>query len=379
MKIAFIGQKGIPARQGGVEKHAQELSIRLAKAGFEVSVYSRKHYTLSNLKTFEDVNITYLPSINTKHLDAITHSFLATCHALWHNYDVIHYHGVGPSLLSWMPRLFRPGTKVIATFHSIDREHQKWGRLARFFLTLGEWTICRFPHETIVISKSLQKYCWERFKKNARYIPNGVAINDKGDDTKILSEFGITKNNYILAVSRLIKHKGLHFLIDAYERLQTKKKLLIAGENSNTQDYSNDLKKKAKNNRNIIFAGQRNSDELAVLYKNASLFVQPSETEGLSISLLEAISNGVPVIVSDIEGNKEVVGNLGLIFESKNALDLANKINFAFYNETLIRNNALVLQKQIEEKYNWKDIAAQTIEIYSQLSKKTPELLKSNI
>ncbi|MFA5047783.1 MAG: glycosyltransferase [Patescibacteria group bacterium] len=158
MKVAFIGQKGIPTKQGGIEKHVEELSTRLAQAGFDVTVYSRPHYTGQKQKVYfyKKVQIINLPSLVTKHLDAISHTFLASLHALFQNYNVIHYHGVGPSLMSFIPRIFNPRAKVIVTFHCIDRQHQKWGIFAKTMLGLGEWTACHFPHETIVVSQTLQ-------------------------------------------------------------------------------------------------------------------------------------------------------------------------------------------------------------------------------
>ena len=138
MRIAMIGQKGLPAKFGGVERHVHELSVRLVKIGHKVTVYSRKWYTGGKDKKFAGVEIQHLPSIRTKHLDAITHSFLATLNAIKNKSDVIHYHGIGPSLVSWIPRLFAPRIKVITTFNSIDRKHEKWGLGARLILKLSE-------------------------------------------------------------------------------------------------------------------------------------------------------------------------------------------------------------------------------------------------
>lgn len=99
MKIAFIGQKGIPAIAGGVEKHVEKLASRLVAEGHEVTVYVRSHYTPKSLEIFEGVKLVHIPSIHTKHLDAISHTLFATLHALFTHYDVIHYQSIGPSIL----------------------------------------------------------------------------------------------------------------------------------------------------------------------------------------------------------------------------------------------------------------------------------------
>lgn len=366
MKIALIGQKGIPAKQGGIERHVEELSTRLAEAGFDVIVYSRAHYTGQKNKTYRGVKLINLPSLNTKHLDAISHTFLATWHALFGNYDVIHYHGVGPSLLSWLPRVFNPRTKVVATFHCLDRKHQKWNSLAKLMLALGERATCKFPHQTIVVSKTLQKYCDYRFDRPTTYIPNGVGLNEQEANDNILKEYDLIKDGYIFSAARLVKHKGIHTLIEAYRQIKTDKKLVIAGEGANTYDYVKHLRQLAADNKNIIFTGEQTNGNLRALFENAYCFVQPSETEGLSIALLEAIAYGLPVITSDIEENLEATHGLGRQFISKDSADLAKQLELALNNPDKIKSEALLAKEVIDREYNWSNITKQTIDLYKE-------------
>ncbi len=364
MKIAFIGQKGIPSNSGGIEKHVQELSTQLAKAGFDVSVYSRPHYTGNRKQRYQGVNVINLPSFNTKHFDAITHTFFSSLHAIFQSYDIIHYHGVGPSLLSFIPRLFNPKTKVIVTFHCIDRQHQKWNWLAKQFLSLGEWTACTFPHQTITVSEVLYKYCQYRFDKTTNYIPNGVKITRHKADLQILKKFNLKKQGYFLSVSRLVKHKGIHTLIQAYLQLKTDKKLVIVGGSARTNDYVTYLHELAAGNPNIIFTDEQTGRQLETIFKNAYAFVQPSETEGLSITLLEAIAYGLPVITSDIEENQEIAKGLSLEFKSKNVKDLTNKLQQALKDTKVLKAKAKFAKKLITKKYNWLSITKQTIDVY---------------
>ncbi len=381
MKVAFIGQKGIPAKQGGVEKHVEELTVQLADAGFDIYIYSRPYYTGQRHKYYRGVRIINLPSLKTKHLDAISHTFLASVHAIFQKYDIIHYHGVGPSLLSWIPRVFCPKAKVIVTFHCLDRQHQKWGFFAKLMLTMGEWTACRFPHQTITISKALQKYCQIKFNRETTYIPNGfseIKINKKSAGQKILKKYNLNKDDYFLSVSRLVRHKGIHTLIEAYQKINTDKKLVIAGDGANTDDYVNYLFGLAKGNKNIIFTGQQTGANLQALYKNGYLFVQPSEAEGLSIALLEAMSYGLPVLISDIKENQEVASGLGLEFKNKNANSLKKQLEFSITHQEQINNLARLAKKQIFKKYNWRDIAKQTVNLYKQTTEPA-NLLATNL
>lgn len=363
MKIAFIGQKGIPAKQGGVERHVQELSTRLVAAGFDVTVYSRPHYARANRRTYRGVHLVHLPSLNSKHLDAISHSLFATLHAIWHSYDIIHYHGVGPSLLAWLPRLLAPRSRVIVTFHTIDRQHQKWGRFARLMLAIGEWTACFFPHQTITVSQTLATYCRYRFDAETHYIPNGVTIEPSAN-TDILKRFGLRQGRYIVAVSRLVQHKGIHTLIKAYEQLETNAPLVIVGTGSNTAGYVEYLHGLAEGRDDIVFTGEQTGDDLTTLFRNAYVFVQPSETEGLSIALLEAMAHGVPIIISDIPENQEATNGDALEFQNRNIHDLANKLHFALTHPATIRKSATRAKRRAAEAYDWDEITRQTITLY---------------
>lgn len=379
MKIAFIGQKGIPTQQGGIEKHVEELSIRLAGLGFDIAVYSRSHYTGDNRKTYEykGVKLINLPSIKTKNLDAISHTFISSIHALFQDYDIIHYHGVGPSLMSFIPRIFKPRTKVIATFHCIDRQHQKWSFFAKLMLSIGEWATCYFPHETIAISQILKKYCYYRFDKEVNYIPNGVSVPSASNDQKWLTKNNLKKDNYIVVVSRLIRHKGIHTLIEAYNQITTDKKLIIVGSGANTDDYVTQVKDMAKDNQNIIFAGLKSGEELVAIFRNAHLFIQPSEAEGLSIALLEAMAYGVPTIISDIEENQEPTNNFTVEFINKNSQSLVEKLKYALTHEAEMKALAKQAQNRADKDYNWNNIAKNTAELYCTLAHKVEAICKA--
>jgi len=316
MKIAMIGQKGIPfIHDGGVERHVEELATRLVQRGHEVFVYVRPRFITNGQKVYKGVKLIPLPSIPTKNLDTITHTFLASIHVLFQKVDVIHYHSVGPSTLAWIPRLFKPKTKIVVTFHSIDRFHKKWGWFARKYLGWGEWTACHFPHKTISVSMTIQKYCKEKFNKETVYIPNGVNIEKIKDKDKI-KQFDLEKDGYILTVARLIRHKGIHYLIEAYKKLENTfgsnpenwpgkkiRKLVIVGAPSYTDDYFEYLTKLAAESSNIIFTGFQTGETLKQLFANAYLYVHPSEAEGLSLTILEAMSHGTCVLISDIPEN----------------------------------------------------------------------------
>lgn len=364
MKIYFIGQKGIPAVYGGVEKHVEQLAIRLVKEGNEVFVYCRDHYTPNTLSEYQGVKLIHLPTIKTKHLDAIVHTFLATLDVLRRDADIIHYHAIGPSALLWIPKLLKRHSKVISTFHSDDRNHRKWSWLAKKCLGLGAYISVKWSHKTIGVSQAQCLEHGQEFNGEMEYIPNGVPEATFIAPQIITAKWQLKGNDYILAVSRLIKHKGLHHLIRAYVALNTDKKLVIVGDANFTDDYVQYLKDLAGNNPNIIFTGNQTGQALAELYSNAYLFVQPSEAEGLSIALLEAMSYGKAVICSDIAPNREAVADLALTFANKNISDLTQKLFYLLAHQEIVSSMGAQLKTRVLAEYNWDNITKKTISLY---------------
>ncbi len=363
--IAMIGSKGIPAASGGVERHVEELSTRLVRQGLRVLVYTRRWYTPRKQSTYKGVELRPLPSIRTKHLDAITHTFLAILHAsIIEHVDIIHLHGIGPALLTPFIRLI-PGMRVVVTYHSPDYYHQKWGWFARTSLRIGEWVACRFADELIVISKELERHVWAVYRRATTMIPNGATVVEGRTNIRPIQErLGIARSGYILYVGRLIPHKGVHTLIAAWKALRTKVPLVIVGEGYHTNQYVQQLNGLAGSNANIIFVGQRVGKELDALFRGASVVVQPSQSEGLSLSLLEAMSYAKPVVVSDIVENREVMTNPDFWFHSTDVNDLVRVLKFVMNRSDASKAQGRANRDMIERWYNWNMIALATIERY---------------
>lgn len=364
MRIAFIGQRGIPAKYGGVEKYVEEVVKRLVKAGNEVIVYTRPNYTSPKLKEYEGVKLVSLPCLDTKHLEAISHTFLACLHVIFQKVDAVHFHSIGPSSLIWLVKLFKPRTPIVFSFHSQDYFHQKWGWAAKLYLKTGELVGCRFSDSIITGSFMLPEYVLRKYGKPSVYIPNGAVVYEPLAASLIKEKYGLEKDGYILAVSRLIRHKRLHDLIEAYKNLKTAKKLVIVGEGVHTDKYEQSLKEMSEGNPNIIFTGNQSGRVLAELYSNACLFVQPSESEGLSIALLEAMSYALPVLVSDIPENIEVVRDLGESFVKNDVGDLGRKLAQMLHDEAKMKESGIRLRKRVEEEYDWDRIAMRIEDIY---------------
>ncbi|NTW15085.1 MAG: glycosyltransferase family 4 protein [Candidatus Moranbacteria bacterium] len=371
MKIAFIGQKGIPAKSGGVETHVGHLAARLAAAGHEVTVYARSNYADKTLRSWRGVRIVTLPSIPTKHLDAISHTAFATMHALFRRYDVIHYQSIGPSTLAIIPRILLRRTAVISTFHSRDYFHGKWGVVAKAFLRFAERCACRIPHRTIAVSKGMAEYAQKRYGREIPYVPNGAeAIRPESD--AFLTGFGLREKRYVLTVSRLVAHKGVHHLIRAFleledtGRLPNNFRLAIVGTNAGTPGYERHLRKMSEGRESVLFLGEQTGEALAELFANAAMFVQPSEDEGLSIALLEAMSYRLPIVATNITGNEEALSDAGMYCEPKDVESLKGALARMLSRPDLMKEYGERAGRRASEEYGWDAIARRTMSLYSE-------------
>ena len=368
MKIAMIGQKTIGVKgglTGGIEMHVEMLSTRLAARGHEVFVYARKgHYQGGLPKKINGVCLVYVPTVYRKNLEAISHTFLSTVHAMFRKYDIIHYHGVGPATLSWIPRLLKPRCKVVVTFHSQDRYHAKWGLFARNYLHLGEWSAAWFPNVCIAVSHVIQVYCRKVYHRQVVYIPNG-AEPQHVRKTDALEKFGLKKGEYILNVGRVVEHKGLHYLIEAFQSIKINKKLVIVGSPAAGQEkYFEGLKKRATGDPNILFLGFQTGEPVKQLFAHAYLYVQPSESEGLAVVVLEAMSFGTAVLVSDIPENLEAIDHVGMRFKNKSVKSLSKQLQDAEDDPEMVKDVAKKLKKWMSENFSWDVITDHIEETY---------------
>ena len=370
MKIAMIGQKGIPAKAGGSERHVEELSAELANRGHEVLVYCRSWYAWP-VQNHRGVKCVKTPSIATKHLDAITHTFTSILAATREKVDVIHIHGVGPALLAWLPKLLRPKTKVIVTFHCIDRHHQKWNWFARTMLFLGEQVACRTPDATIAVSKTLEAYCRMSYSVNTKYIPNGTQVPMVESDPKLLEPFELEPSKYLMMCSRLVKHKGAHVLIEAWKKAKALRpeltegfKLAIVGGSAFTDKYVKYLHDLSKDEPSIVLTGTQIGDTLHSLFANSYIVVHPSESEGLPIAVLEAMSFGKCVLSSDIPENMELTKDHGVTFNVGSVDDLTKQIIMLLEAPDHVQAVGLEARTHIAKHYDWKDIAETTEYLY---------------
>ncbi len=365
-KIAFIGQKGIPARWGGVERATEELAVRMARAGYAVSVYCRSWYTIMKPVEYQGVALLYLPSLHTKHFDTISHTFFSTLHAVWRGTDIIHYQGVGPALCAWIPRLISPQTRVLVTLHCLDRRLRKWNWVARLAFWCGEWIAVHASHELFVTSRFLQDYCYQVWGHRATYLPNGVFDDvHAGVSADALAPFDVRPYEYILCVGRLMMDKAQHELIEAFIRMKRRAapevqnlKLVIVGDAAKNDPYGEVLKEFAAGRTDIIFTGTQSGSALKSLMAYARVGAQPSYSEGMPLTVLELASYSVPLILTDIPAHRELFGE-SYQYVPVGDVDRLSRLTehlCAHFDE--VRPVARAQSARIQEQYRWEVVAA---------------------
>lgn len=308
--IHVIGSRGIPATWGGVERQCEELYTRLALKGFNITIFARNNYVKKDVKQYKGVNVIRLPTLPLKGFEAAIHTFLSTFVSLLHRPQIIHYYSQGPCLFSWIPRLLSPTIRVFFTCGGLDWQRKKWNMIESSIIRLGEIFSAIFPHVKIVVSKELQTYYKTKYKCETYYIPNGVNLPRSANISEVfLRQFDLNPKGYLLSVSRIVPEKRIEDLIEAHRISRSQLPLVIVGDSGgHTNDYFKNLKERAGTNKLIRFLGFRFGDELDQLFRSARCFITASELEGLPITLLEAMSYGLPCIASDIAPHREALG-----------------------------------------------------------------------
>lgn len=376
IRVTWIGLRGIPSIQGGVETHAEQLCPRLQERGFAMTVVGRAPYLNPEApRSFRGVRIVPLWSPRRASLEAILHSVLATLHAgLIDRPDILHIQAIGPALVTPLARLL--GLKVVVTHHGPDYDRQKWGRLARSALRLGERWGMRWSHRRIVISRGIEKAVEREHGVACDVIPNGAnVVGEVPAPGQQLQRLGLKARRYVVLVSRLVPEKRHLDLLRAFLKASPPGwHLVFVGRADHESDYSSEVLTAAAQDPEgrVVCAGFLSGSALAEVFGNAGLFVLPSSHEGLPIALLEALSYGLPVLASDIGPNLEV----GLPSESYFPLGDVDALARAITRRVADGWSESAAEERkafVRSRFDWQAIADRTSEVYGALTKRAPQ------
>jgi glycosyltransferase involved in cell wall biosynthesis len=360
--VIFVGLRGVPDIQGGVETHVAAISARLAERGWQVEVLGRAPYLPSHRPyVWKGVTVTPVWAPRSRSFEALAHTALGLIVAAGRSPDLVHIHAIGPALLTPFARLL--GLHVVVTHHGFDYERQKWGPLARSILRTGEAMGMLFSHANIGVSKVIVDSVRRKFSAGATFIPNGVENPFPRLDTSFLDSIQVTPRRYVLSVGRIVEEKRHLDLIRGFARLgDPGLKLVIAGTADHAGRYQSEVEAAATTTPGVVMAGFQRGEALSQLYRHAALFVLPSSHEGMPIVLLEALSYGAPCLASAIDANlaldlgRESYFPLGEIGALADAMRL--KLAAPIHAESAER------AARVLDSFGWGAIVDRTMEVY---------------
>lgn len=366
----MIGHKRFGSREGGVEVVVSELAKRMAALGHEVTCYDRSgsdvmtgDATETRERIIDGVRVVPVKTIDKKGLAAASASYYATKAAIADKPDVIHFHAEGPCVC--LPMARRTGIRTVATIHGLDWQRAKWGKLGSAYIKHGEKAAAESADEIIVLSHSAQDYFEQTYNRSTVFIPNGMNPKEYRLADEIEKHWSLEKNSYILFLGRLVPEKRPELLIEAFKRLDTDKRLVIAGGASDTSEYEKQLRDMAEGDKRILFTGFVTGNTLAELYSNAYCYVLPSDVEGMPMSLLEAMAYGRCCVTSDILECADVLAGHGMTFEKGNADALETVLENILEAPERVKLLGKAAREHVTRSYDWDIVAQQTLGIYS--------------
>ncbi|MFT3680265.1 MAG: glycosyltransferase family 4 protein [Ferruginibacter sp.] len=361
---AFGGFRSIPPKPGGAgsDKIALELYPRIVKKGHSLVAYSRIYPNDTDAlhNEYEGVQIKYFKTVQKAGFDTLVHSAKATFDVIFKNTaDVVHLHSGANSIWAMLLRI--AGKRVVVSQFAMDWKRDKWPWYGKLFYMVSNYLTAYCPNAVAFDNVFTKEFFEKKFKKQFTFIPYGSEVKTPPDNIDILNKLGLVKGEYFLFVGRFIPDKGLHLLVEAFEKTDTDKKLVLIGGSPNPNEYES--KVKSTTDKRIIFPGYVYGDDTNILMSNAYAYVQASLIEGLSPVILTVMGLGTPLICSDIAENTFICGQNATTFKSGDANDLSVKLQFALEHPSAIANKAADGQKDIKDRFNWDKITDQYIEL----------------
>lgn len=371
MRIAIIGHKRIPSNEGGIEKGVEQHAVRMVALGHEVDVYNRggadkysKRRT-ERLKEYKGVRIITVPTFQNPKLNAFVYSLLATLRAAFGRYDVVSYRASGPCAMIGLARLL--GMRCVASLHGIDSKRDKWGGFASRYLRFGEKTAAIKADAVMVLSRNMRDYVRHEYGRESILFYNGVDEPELLPAREIRERFGLEEGSYVLYLSRIVPEKALHVLIEAFRGVRTDKRLVVAG-GADDPSYLRRLKEMAAGDDRISFVGYVTGSTVGELYSNACVFALPSDLEGMSNSLLEAMSYGDCCFLSDIPENVEPAGECAAYFHAGDVEDCRKRLQELLDNPGRISSLGTSAKEHVLSSYSWDGAVDLTLDVYRRVA-----------
>jgi glycosyltransferase involved in cell wall biosynthesis len=350
MRIALLGARGIPANYGGFETFSEELSVRLAERGHDVTVYCRDRYPEA---TYRGVHLVHLPTIRHKYFDTLAHTFISTLHLIGRRADVALYMNAANAIFTPLPRL--TGIPVALNVDGIERKRKKWNAFARGWYLMSERLATWFPNAVVTDAVTIQHYYLERYRKRTTFIPYG-ADTDAAVSAGELARLGLTKYRYFLYVSRMEPENHALQVRRAFEKVPTDFKLALIGDAPYASDYIAEVRD-TKDPR-LVMPGAIYGLGYRELGTWCFAYIHATEVGGTHPALIEAMGRGALVIYRSVPENVEVCGDVGLPFDDEASLIVAIRTALAMPEPERNEYRARARQR-VRERYCWDAVTQQ--------------------
>lgn len=374
MRIAAFGFRSIPLRDGcaGADKFAAELFPRLVAAGHSLVAYNRLYPGEAALaESFHGVELRHLRTVRRKGFDTLLHSLKATWDIIRNDTaDVVHVQNGGNSIFALPLRL--AGKKVFISQDGVDWKRDKWPWYGRMYLRLSSLLTAWLPTQVIFDNVFVRDQFRKRFRKPFEFIPFGSEVDANATDDSILDELGLRKGGYFLFVGRFIPDKGLQYLVPAFEKLDTDKKLVLVGGSPNPAAFEQGVR--SSQDARILFPGFIYGARTHALMKHAYAYVQPSDVEGLSPVILENMGLGTPIICSDIAENLYVVGDEARTFQRGDIDDCRAALRWALDHPSELATLGKHGYQRASSLFSWSRVAAAHERVFDGLSSDLPSV-----
>jgi len=361
MRLAIVGTRGIPARYGGFETFAEEISTRLAARGHSLTVYGRSRH---NEPTYRGVRLVYLPTIRNKFLDTIAHTFISTLHVvLFRGYDGVLYCNAANAAFTWMPRI--AGMPTALNVDGLERNRKKWNVLAKSWYRLSEWLATWMPNRIVTDAKAIEDYYRERYGRASTMIAYGAELGPVST-AAVLPQLGLAKGEYFLYVSRMEPENNGLLVREAFEKVAGDRKLALIGDAPYAAEYIA-LVRNTKDPR-VVIPGAIYGPGYHELGSHCFAYIHATEVGGTHPALIEAMGRGALTLYLDTPENREVAGGAGLPFTHDNLSDvLQNVIDMPETEREIWRAAATA---RVRERYSWDAVTDAYEKLLEELSTK---------
>ena len=342
MKFAILGTRGIPARYGGFETFAEELSTRLAIRGHQVTVYCRQ----KSESPYRGVSLAYLPTIRHKYLDTIAHTFLSTLHLLIHRQDAVLYCNAANAIFTWMPRVL--GMPVALNVDGLERHRKKWNVLAKAWYQISEWLATWMPNAVVTDAAAIAEYYRQRYNRESNMIPYG-AETGAVETSAVLDQLHLEHQKYFLYVSRMEPENNGLLVRESFEQVDTPLKLALIGDAPYAAEYI--AKVRDTRDPRIVMPGAIYGTGYRELGSHCFAYIHATEVGGTHPALIEAMGRGALTLYLDTPENAEVAGGAGIPFTRETLPEVIKLTSIMPSKER--EQWRLRAIKRVQERYSW--------------------------